>query len=336
MPLTVIARHRLRQAAAFDLFWHFLCERQSIYFRRLAGRDEPWTADPILRHYRFTNVYRAADRVTQFLIAHVIRRSDPNPEDLVFRILLYKLFNKIETWQLLERRLGSIHHREFSIGHYRSILDEARARGRKLYSPAYIIPMPALGEGNKHRNHLKLLELVLTTGLPAKLAEAKSLEAAYHLLRQYPSIGPFLAFQFAIDLNYSELLSFSEMEFVVAGPGAVRGIHKCFPEMDGHDDAYVIRATLERANEELTRRGLKFWSLWGRDLQLVDCQNVFCEVDKYLRVALPGIGSSHWPTRIKRLYRPNADPLGYSFPAKWQLNPDPAYAKVVAGAAPPP
>jgi len=37
--------------------------------------------------------------------------------------------------------------------------------------------------------------------------------------RDYPSLGDFLTFQFTIDLNYSEPIAFSEMEFVVAGPG---------------------------------------------------------------------------------------------------------------------
>ena len=36
------------------------------------GQPAPWTSDPILRRHRFTNCYRAADRVSQFLISQVI------------------------------------------------------------------------------------------------------------------------------------------------------------------------------------------------------------------------------------------------------------------------
>ena len=46
------------------------------------------------------------------------------------------------------------------------------------------------------------------------------MQAMFEILRSYPSLGNFLAFQFTIDLNYSELTRFSEMDFVVAGPGA--------------------------------------------------------------------------------------------------------------------
>ena len=30
---------------------------------------------------------------------------------------------------------------------------------------------------------------------------------------------------------------------------------------------------------------VEFRDLWGRPLQLIGCQNLFCEVDKYARVA---------------------------------------------------
>jgi len=48
------------------------------------------------------------------------------------------------------------------------------------------------------------------------------------VLRSYPAIGGFLAYQYFIDLNYTPVLMFDEMEFVVPGPGAQDGIRKCF------------------------------------------------------------------------------------------------------------
>jgi len=40
----------------------------------------------------------------------------------------------------------------------------------------------------------------------------------FTILKGYPSLGAFLAFQFTIDLNYSEMIDFSEMEFVSRVP----------------------------------------------------------------------------------------------------------------------
>ena len=55
-----------------------------------------------------------------------------------------------------------------------------------------------------------------------------SMKAAFSVLASYPGIGAFLAYQYLIDLNYAAGLGFSEMEFVVPGPGARDGIRKCF------------------------------------------------------------------------------------------------------------
>ena len=46
---------------------------------------------------------------------------------------------------------------------------------------------------------------------PQKITDAASLKGVFELLRGYPSLGNFLAFQLAIDLNYSPLIGFSEM-----------------------------------------------------------------------------------------------------------------------------
>ena len=41
-----------------------------------------------------------------------------------------------------------------------------------------------------------------------------------------PLIGNFMAYQLAIDLNYSDVFNFDENDFTIAGPGALRGIKK--------------------------------------------------------------------------------------------------------------
>ena len=104
----------------------------------------------------------------------------------------------------------------------------------------------------------------MVTGAPARVARARSLQEVFEILRSYPSLGDFLAFQFTVDLNYSSLTAFSEMDFVVAGPGARDGIRKCFSDTAGLSESDVIRAVAERADEEFRRLGLKFQSLWGR------------------------------------------------------------------------
>jgi len=75
----------------------------------------PWTDDPILSHFKFTNAYRASDRVSQFLIRNVIYQGDQQPDEVFFRTILFKLFNKIETWQRLEKAFGPLTTRTFDL-----------------------------------------------------------------------------------------------------------------------------------------------------------------------------------------------------------------------------
>ncbi len=148
------------------------------------------------------------------------------------------------------------------------------------------------------------------------------MEEAYEVLLSYPALGPFLAYQFTIDLNYAPQLAFSEMDFVVPGPGARDGIRKCFgPAADGIE-ADVIRYMAASQEEQFARLGLSFTGLKGRPLQLIDCQNLFCEVDKYARVAHPDIAGISGRTRIKQAYRRDAAAVRAAwFPPKWGLNP---------------
>jgi hypothetical protein len=39
--------------------------------------------------------------VSQYLIRDVVYAGPQDPEEVVFRVLLFKFFNRIETWELL-------------------------------------------------------------------------------------------------------------------------------------------------------------------------------------------------------------------------------------------
>jgi hypothetical protein len=280
----------LRVSECFDAYWYFAAARQQVFRRRAEGLPPPWTDDPILARHKFTNVYRAADRVSQFLIRDVIYTGPQDLDELVFRILLFKVFNRIETWELLTRELGGPPAWDgYSFAAYDAVLTAAMRRGERVYSAAYIVPNPPFGQDRKHGNHLRLIEHVMTSGLPAAIAEAADLRAVYGLLLALPSFGPFLAYQYAIDLAYSPVTAAAEPQFVVAGPGSLDGISKCFTDTGGLDPPGVIAWMCDTSVGHFARIGLDFEDLWGRWPTLIDWQNVFCEVSKYTRVSHPHI-----------------------------------------------
>ena len=219
----------------YDTYWRFTAERQAVFFRKLEGKAPPWTGDPVIARHKFTNAYRAADRVSQYLIRHVIYEGEQSVSEVFFRAILFKLFNKIETWELLKAKLGDIAWERYSFDRFDAVLADALASKTRIYSAAYIMPSRggAFSYRRKHRNHLKLLERMMEDEAPRRIADAASMTQAFEILRSYPMIGDFLAYQFVTDLNYSEICDFSEMEFVVPGPGARDGIHKCFSDLGG-------------------------------------------------------------------------------------------------------
>lgn len=313
-----VGSHRVIASPVLASYWRLACERQKVYFGRLAGDPAPWTTDPVIGRYRFTNAYRAADRVSQDLIK--VQRDGPqDPANIALRTLLFRFFNKTSTWALLERNLGPLVWDTFEVERFAQVLDDALRRGERVYSAAYIIPPPQLGAVRKHHNHLRLIQHMMMDRFAERLGEAATLEAVYQLVSSYPSLGPFLSFQLTTDLNYSALLSFDEDNFVVAGPGARSGITKCFLDTGGLSDADIIRWMVDTQEAHCAALDLQFADLFGRRLKLIDCQNLFCETDKYARVAHPEVGGIGGRTRIKQEFAA-AGPLPRpAFPPKWRL-----------------
>lgn len=312
---------RPKESEVYLTYWKFAAERQNIFFNRI-NNELCWTNDEILIKHKFTNAYRASDRVSQYLIKNVIYDHSLEPREILFRLLLFKTFNKIETWELLLNRIGNISYREFNFELYDAILSTLLINGTSIYSGAYIMTSgrSRFGYSKKHRNHLKLIEFMIEDGLTEKVLQSQSLESLFNLLKEYPTIGNFLAYQYAIDINYSNLVDFDEMDFVFPGPGALDGIRKCFTDTGEYSGSDIIKYVTEKQELEFQRNNIDFKNLWGRPLQLIDCQNLFCEVDKYARVAHPNVLGISGRSRIKQIFKPKNKEIEYWYPPKWNIN----------------
>jgi hypothetical protein len=308
--------------AVYDEYWRFAAERQAIFRRRTRGEPGPWTDDAVLGRYKFCNTYRASDRVSQYLIRHVIyapEAVDLKPEDIFLRIVLFRLFSKESTWELLESVTGGVARKTFDPTAMAEALDQARRHG-PIYTAAFILaPHPVYGYETKHRNHLALVADMFRPGkLGRRIGEAGSLRDLFEALIEWPMIGPFMGYQLAIDLNYSELLSFSENEFTVPGPGALRGIHKVFEDSGDRSPSELIMEMVESQQQEFGRLGIDFEDLWDRPLHAIDCQGLFCETDKLSRVRFPHLKSAR--VQIKQEFKPAPDLPEPYYPPKWEIN----------------
>lgn len=313
--------HPVKTTEVFDAYWYFAAERQEVFFKKISGLQQPWTNDEILNTYKFTNAYRASDRVSQYLIKNVIYSGNFNEEDLLFRILLFKIFNKISTWEALQDEFGEISYKTYNFDKYNQVLSEI-IKKQSIYSAAYIMPSGGncFGYSKKHQNNLKMLEEIMKPSSIKQIISAKTMQDVFLILRSFPMLGDFLAFQYAIDINYSPLTNFSEMSFVVPGPGAYAGLQKCFSDFGGLNEVDLILLVAKKQEEEFEKRGIVFKTLGDRKLQLIDCQNLFCEIDKYSRVAYPDIKSKQARTKIKQKYKCNPQPIDFFYPPKWNIN----------------
>lgn len=319
--IQVMRRPPVPRWAAYDLYWTFASRRQQAFEARLAGKPAPWSHDPILREYKFCNVFRASDRVSQYLIRKVAyEQTEGTEEDRLFRVVSFRTFSRPATWETVTAQLGHAPSlADLGSGRFERALTIAKKALGGLYTGAFILcATKAYGFDEKHRNHVALFQqMFLKEKLGTKLMRAPSLQAVVQLLEAFPLTGPFMSYQTAIDLNYTALINFDEDDYTQAGPGALRGIRKAFAETGDYEPADIIKWMVDRQEEEFGRLGLPFRGLWGRRLHAIDCQGLFCELDKYCREALPQLASNR--TRIKARFTPSTEGLSYFFPPKWQL-----------------
>lgn len=244
-----------------EQFLYWIKERHNIHLRREANLPKPWTTDPILQQYFFTNPYRENDKVTRWwracsdsIIAAVDQRSRLPAGAVIFATIAFRWFNYIPTGQVL---LGT-HLAEGQpqpkflpnlLLHWDSNLARGRllemvARKQKVFTGAYIIKSPN-GQDKVSGicdcidtvwNDLDQLTRDLsppgTNPLPPGCRRDHTLEAGWQRLLAYPYLGGFMAYEVISDLRHTPFFrEASDVDtWANLGPGGVRGLRRCCDE----------------------------------------------------------------------------------------------------------
>ncbi len=280
-------------------FWNYVDERYLILHKRKQGHLPPWTEDSILRKYKFTNVFRRDDPGTQFVLNKIIPFYTEDIQNLLFNIILYRLFNKIETYELI----GGQNHKKFDKLEIRHALEETR---HPVFTNAFIVsPYNFLKEeGTKIARVVKLLELI-AKDIPIvteKIIRNRASEVTYSVLKSLPGIGEFLAYQICVDLGYYSHEFYDENKHVVAGKGALNGLNFLFPNSFKRHSTYLIKFLVDTQSYWLRRLSQSNSPLirdYGyKPLNLMAVENCLCEISKYLK-ALYGLGRPRVRYKIK-------------------------------------
>ena len=280
-----------------DLFWQMITERMRVYWRRLEGMPPPWTNDPILRTEFITNVYRELDPGTQHIMTTVLQ-TEESVEDKVFNVMVYRLLgSRIET----QKELGFLNHdRPLLVEYIEQTLKGIKERGTAPFGDAYrTAAYTDMGTKDKITNVARLCGQ-LASQVPqvwAELQVAINPEAAFKILNGIKGFGEFLAYQIMVDYLYpapfDPILPFDQETWVMAGPGARRGLWQLLrPGMKPNSLLEVMKWLRDNQFSEFERLGLEFPYLRDETkdgspiipISLCNVQSCLCEFFKYSRI----------------------------------------------------
>jgi len=265
-----------------DLFWYYIHERHSIYKKsKLLRLNKPWTTDKILNKYKFTNVFRDLDTGTKYVIEKIIHKCK-NIEDLFFNIIIYRLYNKIETFDFL----GIQDVNNFNINVFEAKLRELKSKGIHVFTNAFLVSGYSFIEGKdkieKTCNIISKIHNVIKNIVKECLINKDS-EFTFNKLKSLNGIGNFLAYQIAVDIGYYNKELFDESKFVIAGPGCKNGINFLFKDRGNLSYEECIKYLYDIQFDNIKDINELFSDRKNKFLNLMAMENCLCEISKYLK-----------------------------------------------------
>jgi hypothetical protein len=290
---------------AVESFFGWINERHAIYQRRVNKETAPWTEDPILREYKFTNPFRENDRVTVWMRKNWTLPTLTN-EELVFNCCLFRMIGTIDF--ALNHGLV-FENRGWDPEETKEFIQQRLAEKLPTFTGAYIIT----NQGIKAPKSEVVIDYFLRPiwgnrkRLTEKMMSNKTcgLQNAHQELMKYKGFGGggFMAYEVVTDLFYTKVLCDAKDRYswANAGPGAKRGLNRLNnrPLTKSLSDSVCV--------EEMK----DFWHMAPshigdhiniKDVDMRCIEHSLCEWDKYERVRLN-------QGRPRSRYYPKADIL---------------------------
>ena len=278
---SVIRLNPDRAMAALD----FARERHLIWERRQYGIPGPWTQDLILATRKFTNMFRVLDPGSQFPLANLYQTA-PNELEVLARAWLYRHTNLPAPWRVVHEAYGQwpILSTPDGSGDVYEVFTALRERGEQWSSGAYILRPESIGGkhvvgGDKVEFFTRRCRELFARDKYDTVTDFFATEdpAERHAILTRPEgVGGFMALQILTDFHYT-LSEDRENEFVVFGPGSIKGAKDIAPGERPEDVFRWLRDTLADEGPDLLSVGSP------RTMSLMDCQNLMCEWGKYCR-----------------------------------------------------
>lgn len=280
-----------------EAFYTLLNERERVRLRKEAGSPFPWTDDPILRQFKFTNVNRTHDRTTrEFKKIYDVHGRSCRPEQALINCATYRYFGTIEMAQALgwQRRYDPEH-----------VTRRAKWRwemGQKVFTSAYIVTSGGRpGSKIEYVARCVLAEVATHASQLAALAEeTRSWQLVAASLNQRQGFADFMTKEVLLDTFFCPAFwpdgCIDRDSWTPIGPGARRGLNRV---MDRPVRQRVPMVQMLEEIQTLRSKQARYWKYVDQHtLSMHDVQFQLCEFDKYERARL-GEG------RPKALYKPS-------------------------------
>jgi hypothetical protein len=250
---------------------YWMQERQNIHDLKVQGKPKPWTGDAILKEYKFCNVRREDDKVTQWFAANWRNQKWWLHPNFIPAIMLGRTINWPNTLEYIG--FPEVWDKEA----FCNMLDRLQSTGSKVYTGAYMITAGPPGV----RKNLWVTGNADTYFKHPPQLNSMSIQKSWEgiIEAKYPCVGPFIAGQIIADLKHTLHLAkaLDWWTWAALGPGSARGLNR----LHGRPLTNLVPQNRGLAEMREVRKVL------GRDdLCLQDIQNCLCEYDKYSRVLL--------------------------------------------------
>lgn len=262
-------------------FYAFMVEREAIRLRRASGASWPWTDDPILREWKFTNVKREHDRTSRLLIEEFYRPHFNAPaEDILINCATARYFGTIEFMRALGWQQG------FNPKRIKTVARQRLDIAERVFTGAYI----CTNAGHHGPKEIVITDIFLADlwaqrFLILEAVKTRSIKWTIEAIQRCQGFGgtAFMAKETFFDTMYTGLWPTRPCDlnqWTPIGPGSLRGAARVL----GHPrvspaEALACCRLLYAARDE-------YWPEGWVELELSTMQWVLCEWDKYERVRL--------------------------------------------------
>lgn len=291
----------------------FVLERQRIWYRRtVLHLQKPWTEDSILRQYKFCNVFREQDTVTQWIAEHIREPYAKHP----CLWLMLAAARQINWPPTLERLMltprAFFNSDNWNAATMRATMLQIKREGGKLYTGAYMISGQRANPDHTKADkphitcNLTLAPLWEQRKLLGKKLDGVTLQQAFEVFKDCNGFGGFMTGQVIADLKHTHYLEHARdwWTWCALGPGSARGLNRLYGRsraegtkgnplnaawstVEAAEALLPVRAALRRAFKLETDRVLKDDRFFPQgDICMQDTQNCLCEFDKYERARL--------------------------------------------------